>query len=301
MAAEGPGPEPPPVGAEGLGLRSRVTVAFALGALVLSVGLAVITYELARTYLVRQREASVLRQAYVNARLVRTGLRAPSPDIPALLSSLETPRGSSPVLYYDGEWFAASLAVGRDALPVALRDRVTGGTPARQRFRLDSVPQLAVGVPIPAAGAAYFETFTLDQLDRTLGVLANSLAAAALVTTLAGAAMGLWASSRVLQPVAEVARAAAEVAGGSLDVRLGVGADPDLATVAQSFNRMTDALRERVQRDARFASAISHELRSPLMTLTASLEVLQGRRAELSEPAATALDLLASGSSPLVS
>ena len=65
-----------------VGLRMRMTLAFALGALALSVMLATLTYELSRTYLLRQREASVLRQAYVNAGLVRgtlgtasTGLR----------------------------------------------------------------------------------------------------------------------------------------------------------------------------------------------------------------------------------
>lgn len=279
---------------EGLGLRSRVTVAFALGALVVSLGLAALTYEVARTYLVRQREASVLRQAFVNARLVRAGLRAPDPAILEVLSSLETPRGSTAVIFYRGNWFAASLAVGREALPAGLRDRVTGGIPARQRFRLDQVPQLAVGVPIPAVGAAYFEVFSLEEIERTLSVLQNSLLAAAAFTTLAGAAMGRWASSRVLQPVTEAARAAADVASGRLDVRLELGADPDLATLAHSFNEMTDALRERLKRDARFASAISHELRSPLMTVMASVEVLQGRRSELPARSAAALDLLAS-------
>lgn len=279
---------------ERLGLRSRVTVAFALGALVLSVSLAVITYELARAYLVRQREASVLRQAYVNARLVRAGLRAPSPDLPEILSSLEAPRDSSPVVFRQGRWFAASLAVGPDALPVALRETVLSGTPARQHFRLDAVPRLAVGIPIPAVEAAYFETFSFEMLERTLEILQNSLAAAAVVTTLAGAAMGRWASSRVLQPVAAAARAAAEVADGHLDVRVETGADPDLARLADSFNRMTDVLRHRLERDARFASAVSHELRSPLMTLTASVEVLSARRSELDPRASAALDLLQS-------
>lgn len=37
---------------------------------------------------------------------------------------------------------------------------------------------------------------------------------------------------------------------------------------------MTDALRERIPRDARLASAVSHELRSPPTTLVTSLEVL---------------------------
>src|SRR6185369_10955725 len=74
--------------------------------------------------------------------------------------------------------------------------------------------------------------------------------------------------------------------------RLEATDDPHLGLLATSFNEMAQALEERVERDARFASDVSHELRSPLMTLSASTEVLQARREEMPERAAAALDLL---------
>ncbi len=55
---------------------------------------------------------------------------------------------------------------------------------------------------------------------------------------------------------------------------------------------MASALQDRIERDARFASNVSHELRSPLMTLTASLEVLRKRQSELPARSQTALNLL---------
>ena len=57
---------------------------------------------------------------------------------------------------------------------------------------------------------------------------------------------------------------------------------------------MAEALQLRVERDARFASDVSHELRSPLMTLAASVEVMEARRDEMPERAQAALDLLSS-------
>ena len=63
--------------------------------------------------------------------------------------------------------------------------------------------------------------------------------------------------------------------------------------LAVSFNDMAEALQNRVERDARFASDVSHELRSPLMTLAASVEVMQARRGDLPERAQAALDELA--------
>src|SRR5439155_13646026 len=99
--------------------------------------------------------------------------------------------------------------------------------------------------PIPAAGASYFEVFNLDQLDRTLRFLGFALLGAGLATTVAGAAVGRWASARVLRPVAEVAKAAAAVAGGRLETRLPDIDDTDLATLTSSFNSMADALQAR--------------------------------------------------------
>ena len=66
--------------------------------------------------------------------------------------------------------------------------------------------------------------------------------------------------------------------------------DPDLGVLATSFNDMASALQLRVERDARFASDVSHELRSPLMTLSASVDVMEARREEMPERAQAALD-----------
>ncbi len=271
-----------------------MTLAFAVGALVLSAGLAILTYELARSYLVRQRETSALRQTYANARLVRTALAAGDADIPELLASVQAPARSSPVLRHGGSWFKATDGLGLDALPPAMLRSVAGGSAARQRTRsADGQPQLVVGIPMPAVDGAYYEIYQLVELDRTLRILFNSSIAAGLVTTVAGATIGWWASRRVLSPVAAVSAAAVAVASGRFDVRLEESGDPELSRMATSFNQMTEALLIRIRRDARFASDVSHELRSPLTTLAAALEVVSSRRDEMPERARVGLDLLA--------
>jgi signal transduction histidine kinase len=276
-----------------LGLRARVTVAFALGALALSAILSALTYGLVRNNLVQQREASAISQAFVNARVARDGLRAPAPGaLTRVLSSLESQGRGGVILHVDDRWFASSLVVGRDSLPPPLRTRVGAGVPAQQRFRNGGEPWLVVGVPLPRVGAEFYEAFSLAEVERTLNVLGYSLAGAALLTTMAGAAVGRWASARVLRPLATVSDAAAAITKGALDIRLSAPTDKDLAPLADSFNSMVEALAMRIQRDARFASDVSHELRSPLTTLSTSLEVLRARRHELSERSQSALDLL---------
>jgi two-component system, OmpR family, sensor histidine kinase MtrB len=68
--------------------------------------------------------------------------------------------------------------------------------------------------------------------------------------------------------------------------------DPDLVAIVGSFNSMVDALAARIERDARFVGDVSHELRSPLTSLVTSVEVMAGRRDELSPRSQQALTLI---------
>jgi two-component system, OmpR family, sensor histidine kinase MtrB len=278
-----------------LGLRARLTVTYALGAALLSLLLAVITFGLTRQNLLNQREDSAVSRALANSLTVRSGLSGGNADtnsIDTLMSSLPTPDGAEPVIEYHGNWYEKTTAFGQDALPLALRRTVAKGTPARMRFNHMGQTYFAVGVPIPAVHASYFEGVSFSEVAHTLDTLAIILAGASLLTTMAGGFLGWWAARRALAPLLDVGAAAEAIAGGRLDTRLLVGEDPDLDVLAVPFNHMAQALEDRVERDARFASEVSHELRSPLMTLAASVEVLENSRAEIPERAQTALDLL---------
>ncbi|HJR24012.1 MAG TPA: HAMP domain-containing sensor histidine kinase, partial [Acidimicrobiales bacterium] len=90
-----------------------------------------------------------------------------------------------------------------------------------------------------------------------------------------------------------VSTAATALAAGRLDTRVESSTDPDLRSITESFNDMAQALQDRIEQDGRFASDVSHELRSPLMTLTASIEVMQNQREDLPERSRAALDLMA--------
>lgn len=274
-----------------LGLRARITLAFAVGALLLSALLSATTWALTRENLVNQREDAASTIVYQNARIVRSRV-TPEADLQQILSSLSTPFGSRPVLYLDQAYTSVTPAFGQDALPEELRAAVLAGQPARMRYEYRGEKQMAVGVPLPAIDAAYFEIVSLQDLESTLEALGVSLVGASLLTTLAGAALGAWASRRALRPLAGVSTAALALAAGKLDTRLATVSDPDLAPISQSFNQMAQSLQDRIERDARFASDVSHELRSPLMTLAASMEVLQNQRDELTERARQALDLM---------
>ncbi|HWD52154.1 MAG TPA: HAMP domain-containing sensor histidine kinase [Acidimicrobiales bacterium] len=273
-----------------LGLRARVTAAFAVGAFALSAVLAGITYFTARQSFLNERQTAIQRQAYVNALLVRNSLQASGTQVNQLVDLIDTLPGS--VVNWKGQWYATSISVGQSAIPAQEQALVLGGTPATQRFSLDGSVQVVVGVPLPAVHSAYFDVVSLQELAGTLRALAFALGAAALVTTVAGAAVGRWASGRALRPLVGITDAAVAIAGGQLDTRVEAGEDADLQKLASAFNRMAGNLQSRIEREARFTSDVSHELRSPLTTLSASIGVLEGHREELDPRAQRALSLL---------
>jgi two-component system sensor histidine kinase MtrB len=278
-----------------VGLRTRAAIGFGVTGLLVSVVLATVTYGLARGYLVDQRQTSAEQQTYVNARLARTVLRAPDPDIPGLLTGLGGGTASDSVLGRDGEWFSTSVRFGPDQLPTDLARVVADGHAAHQRYRgADGDLRFAVGVPIAAANASYFELFSLDELERTLDLLARSLAFGVAGAALAAAAVGRAAAARLVRPLVPITDAAERIADGALDTRLADIDDPDLRRLTDAFNTMAAALEVRIEREARFAADVSHELRSPLTAVAAALEVIERRRSQLPPQAIEAFTILAS-------
>jgi two-component system, OmpR family, sensor histidine kinase MtrB len=275
-----------------LGLRARITLVYGLGALLLSTMLASITWGLTRENLLNQRDDAAVERVVRNAVFISDKI-GPEDVIQQTLAGVSTPEGSTPLVRVRGEWHAVNPVLFQaDDVAPGLLDSAEQGLSARMRYDSRNGPILVVGVPILEEDALYFESVSLEELQDTMNGLGIVLLGAALVTTLAGFALGYYASGRVLRPLTEVGEAAQAIAGGRFDTRIEAEDDPDLRPFSESFNAMAQALQERVERDARFASEVSHELRSPLMTLMASIEVLQNTRDDLPDRAQTAVDLL---------
>jgi two-component system, OmpR family, sensor histidine kinase MtrB len=273
----------------GLGLRARLTFTIGLGALALSASMAGLTYFTARQFTLSQRQQADVRETFANASTVVTKLRVKDPQYTLLLGSLDS-SGTTSVLVRNGQEYALHLRI---TIPAEMRSLVESSpVAATQRINIRGTPELVVGVSLPSVQAQYFVVFSLQDLATELRLLGLVLAIVALIATVAGAAVGRLAARRVLLPLISVSHAAETIAGGRLDTRLEAVRDADLAPLASSFNRMADALQERISHEARFTSDVSHELRSPLTTLSNALGVLDSHRADLDERGQRALELL---------
>ena len=277
-----------------LGLRRRILLIITLGSIALSLFLATTTFGLTRSSLVTERDEVAIDGSRRNALAVYRDLRPTLPPEPATaLRSLDNVGVQRYMLWYRDSQYGTPPYT-RDNIPPDLFERVVlDGESARQIANISGEPNLVVGWSVPDVGA-YFEFFPLDDVDSNLSNLRVALVLAAVITTGLGVLVGVFAARRAVRPLGTAAQAASAIAGGRLDTRLEGTDDPDLRVLTESFNDMAEALEQRVERDARFASDVSHELRSPLMTLAASVEVMEARRDELPERAQSALDLLSS-------
>ncbi len=290
-------PEAPPPrrrGARQPSLRGRATLALTAVAVVLTTALAVGVWVFATRYLLYQRENVTLGQAVANASVVSRGLPAEGLSPEQLLSQLPRETGSVSLLVDGGEWSTTSLRIGQEELPEALRTAVGAGTPSRQRIAVDGEPYLAVGVPLAGLDDAYFEVFPLRELDSTFRVLGVVLTLSVLAVAPVSAAVGWWVTRSALRPLDRISAAAAAIAAGDLGARIDPHDDPSLAPIAGSFNATAAALEHRVRADARFASDVSHELRSPLTTMLNAAALVAAHADDLPPDGREALALLRS-------
>ena len=279
------------------GLRGRMVLYFSLSAFAAAVSLSIVTYASTRAYLLDQRSELAISQAINNAQLLRTLVDVNPQNAGDIVTNIRTESGGYAVLYLNNEesFFAQEpLRFTQSNLPAELLTKTLEGTSSRQRFEFNGEPYEALGISISAISGHYFEAFPLTDVERTLNTIRTTLTLGIILITIAGGIFGFSSSSSVLRPLRRVASVATDIASGGLDVRLEDERDPELSRLADSFNNMVDAVQTRIQRETRFASDVSHELRSPITALAASVEVMQSRRDDLSDRNKQAFDIIAS-------
>ncbi len=286
------------------GLLARLTLAYAIGALLLSTIVAFASFTIAQNRLLDNTRSNAQEQFRRNALQVRTDLKRIPDDADeearatayreindnlrrsnGSISLILPPTGPGVGLLNEAEIpseFLSAVLIGRIADHLYRSPNETGM----------STTYYIIGVYMEDLNAQYFEALNLTELEATTASLRQILLATAIAASLAGAGLGYYSARRALAPVFRVSNAAQAIADGDFKTRLDPTVDPDLAVLSRSFNDMVDALEARIRRDEQFASDVSHELRSPLMTLTASVEVLERRRGSLPEVAQRAVDLL---------
>jgi signal transduction histidine kinase len=104
--------------------------------------------------------------------------------------------------------------------------------------------------------------------------LTVALIAALGIGALLTVSLGVWLSRSVASRLSDVSDAAREVGSGDLSARATVSGDDEITDMARSFNHMAAELEDVRDREQQFLMAVSHDLRTPLTTISGYAEAL---------------------------
>ena len=156
-----------------------------------------------------------------------------------------------------------------------------------------------VGGQVPDTASLYL-FFPLDDIERDLGTLRNVLAGRGAWPSWSCPPWSApWPPGACSRPLRRARRAVHRLEVGLLETRLPVAGSDEFADLAESFNRMAEAL-ERTVADLRaleasqrrFVADVSHELRTPLTALTTAADVLEAHQDGLDDTGRRAARLL---------
>lgn len=118
---------------------------------------------------------------------------------------------------------------------------------------------------------------TLDGVDRTLGNIRNIVALAVPLLAAVVAALVYALSGRALRPVEQIRLQVDEISAGDLSKRVPEGVrrsgQDEISRLAATMNQMLGRLESAQATQRRFTSDAAHELRTPLASMRAQLDV----------------------------
>jgi two-component system sensor histidine kinase GlrK len=147
--------------------------------------------------------------------------------------------------------------------------RLVGSDVRRAAERARRSVQHLQGATFVALDRAERQAAQLEQ--RTRSAVASALPATVMLTLFAA----FWLARRLTRSLADVSAATREVAEGSFAHPVVVRGRDEIASLADSFNRMAERLREVDRLKEEFFSHISHELRTPLTAVREAVHLLQ--------------------------
>jgi len=204
----------------------------------------------------------------------------------------------------------SSAAIAPGSLPKDLVDQVEdeGGTYWRySKLGLlgssDREPGVVVGsqLNVPSTGDTYalYYLFSMAEQKDTLDLVRQALLLGGFAMVLMVGGVAWLVSRQVLNPVRLARRIAERYASGSLEQRMHVNGEDDIARLSTSFNQMAASLQSQIRRlenlsrlQQRFVSDVSHELRTPLTTVRMASDVLHDARKSFDGQTARAAELL---------
>jgi signal transduction histidine kinase len=143
------------------------------------------------------------------------------------------------------------------------------------RLQLSGLALLAVVVPLAAVLASGWVMFHMHSDAKILSVATASAASAVVAALL----LGRW----ILRPLERLRDVSTKLAAGELSARAPGGGPSEIAELGRSFNEMAASIEQLFDARRQLVAWASHDLRTPLASMTAMIEAIEDGVAEPEE------------------
>ena len=127
------------------------------------------------------------------------------------------------------------------------------------------------------ANVWFFLTYDITEEERGRSLLVGMLVITVAFFSILALVIGFWSSSRVMAPVAELARRLEGISRRGRHEPLAPHfADDEVGQLAGALDDYAGQLTALVERDREFNSDVSHELRTPLAVIQTTTELVMG-------------------------
>ncbi|AZS13734.1 sensor histidine kinase [Paenibacillus lutimineralis] len=130
-----------------------------------------------------------------------------------------------------------------------------------------------IGRPFELNGDAY--ALFVMPVDNNGFSLAKILTTFLLIMFVVGSIIFLIASRYLVRPIRQMTNATEQMASGDFGVELNLGRKDELGALARSFDLMAQELKQIEQMRQDFVSNVSHEIQSPLTSITGFAKALR--------------------------
>ena len=201
---------------------------------------------------------------------------------PSVAAGLKNATGGSEFLFLSrGRVVATTL---RPADAAAIAGQLSGSPRAVRAGGSEYAPLITPLADIDGAAIGQLAILrSFDDANREISGLRRNISLLWLLSMAAGLALTYIPARRIVGPVRELDRAAAEVARENYDCEVAVKSQDELGRLAITFNAMLASIRkgreelirsERISTIGRLATSIVHDLRNPLAAICGGAEML---------------------------
>lgn len=173
------------------------------------------------------------------------------------------------VVNQGGEVFASTNSKRKAQQELAAK--VLTGETVRSHASAQAGGDYIIGIPIrynSAVIGGIFYYFPPGIMKNTLRDFSSMIFLSLIIAMMIAMGLIAFESQHISGPLKQINTAVLEIASGKFDKRVNLSSNDEIAQLASSFNYMADSLQHLEEMRASFVSDISHELRTPMTSIS---------------------------------